>query len=124
MGGHGMARGTKPYSDIAHIAHGLAKSGCLVASGGGPGAMEATHLGAAFVQRQRSELDQAIAILAKSANLPDHLTDLIDEHGNVDPVLARGVHAYSTLVACRSSSRNTAAAASPTSRSFDTLRSG
>ncbi|MGJ4932609.1 LOG family protein [Bradyrhizobium sp. HKCCYLS2038] len=51
MGGHSMARSNTPDSDYAltaQIAKGLAERGMLVLSGGGPGAMEATHLGALF----------------------------------------------------------------------------
>src|SRR5258708_11607193 len=51
MGGHQMVRGTRPYAEIARLAQALAKAGSMVATGGGPGAMEAAHLGALFAFR-------------------------------------------------------------------------
>lgn len=46
MGGHAMSRGDYVYpGQVAEMARSLARSGFLVVSGGGPGAMEATHLG-------------------------------------------------------------------------------
>jgi len=69
MGGHALARDQPAYREVAHIGRGLAERGFLVASGGGPGAMEATHLGAFVAGRDRGELDRAIAELAPA---PDH----------------------------------------------------
>ena len=46
MGGHRMARGDDDYRLVAHLGRSLADTGVLPVSGGGPGAMEATHLGA------------------------------------------------------------------------------
>lgn len=47
MGGHALARGTKGYAQAAHLGHRLARTDDLVvATGGGPGAMEAAGLGA------------------------------------------------------------------------------
>lgn len=63
MGGHGMERGEPFYSQIAKIARTLALSGFLVATGGGPGAMEAAHLGVYFATRDEAQLDTAIDIL-------------------------------------------------------------
>jgi predicted Rossmann-fold nucleotide-binding protein len=47
MGGHGQSRRSADYGLVARIAHSLADD-FLVLSGGGPGAMEAAHLGARF----------------------------------------------------------------------------
>ncbi|WP_409485333.1 LOG family protein [Arsenicicoccus dermatophilus] len=47
MGGHGVSRGTPEYADAARLGHALARSGTVVLTGGGPGAMEAANLGAA-----------------------------------------------------------------------------
>ena len=46
MGGHGLERSDPTYASIARIARSLTRSNRLMLSGGGPGAMEATHLGA------------------------------------------------------------------------------
>ncbi|EWT01481.1 hypothetical protein N865_10060 [Intrasporangium oryzae NRRL B-24470] len=46
MGGHALPRGSAEYAAAARLGHGLAEEGHLVATGGGPGAMEAANLGA------------------------------------------------------------------------------
>lgn len=66
MGGHGLARDSKTYRQAARISRELTQSGYLMISGGGPGAMEATHLGAWFADRAAAELDKAIAHLSKA----------------------------------------------------------
>lgn len=66
MGGHSMARGRGAYLDVARISRSLTLQGYVMASGGGPGAMEATHLGAAFAERTDEELTQAVDLLARA----------------------------------------------------------
>lgn len=46
MGGHALDRGTTGYAAAAQLGHLLADAGLVVATGGGPGAMEAANLGA------------------------------------------------------------------------------
>lgn len=46
MGGHAAQRGTQDFHDAARLGRLLALSGFTVATGGGPGAMEAANLGA------------------------------------------------------------------------------
>ncbi len=46
MGGHTLARDEEAYAHAAALGHALARSGHVVATGGGPGAMEAANLGA------------------------------------------------------------------------------
>ena len=46
MGGHALGRGTPGYAAAARLGHRLASGGLVVATGGGPGAMEAANLGA------------------------------------------------------------------------------
>ena len=62
MGGHAIERGTPPYADAAHLGAALARRGLLVATGGGPGAMEAANLGALCPDPSR--LDAALRHLA------------------------------------------------------------
>ncbi|MDZ4701556.1 MAG: hypothetical protein SH809_17725 [Rhodothermales bacterium] len=64
MGGHRLVRGEKAYRDVAHIAHGLTARGYFIATGGGPGAMEAANLGAHMARYQPDELESAIDMLA------------------------------------------------------------
>ena len=45
MGGHGLLRTEDSYRQVVLVSKKLTESGCLMVSGGGPGAMEATHLG-------------------------------------------------------------------------------
>ncbi|NHN54320.1 Rossmann fold nucleotide-binding protein [Calidifontibacter sp. DB0510] len=63
MGGHAVARGTTEYADTARLARDLANRGLGIATGGGPGAMEAANLGA--LQRDSAQLDLALTELAK-----------------------------------------------------------
>lgn len=65
MGGHRMQRTEKAYRDVALIARGLTQAGYFVATGGGPGAMEAGNLGAWFAAYEMKDLDQAIATLSE-----------------------------------------------------------
>lgn len=71
MGGHAMERQDPYYLQIAKISRTLTKKGFLMVSGGGPGAMEATHLGAYFACRSEEELIQAInAFKIRPLNAP------------------------------------------------------
>jgi predicted Rossmann-fold nucleotide-binding protein len=67
MGGHGMRRDDPMYRAVAHLTRRLTAAGCFCASGGGPGAMEATNLGAWFGGRSEAELDAAIEVLSAAA---------------------------------------------------------
>ena len=71
MGGHNIKRAQPSYRRVAHIARRLTLEGFVVATGGGPGAMEAGHLGAYFAPRSAQQLDEAIDQLAVRS--PDQL---------------------------------------------------
>ena len=62
MGGHALARGTTGYAAAAGLGRSLAAAGLVVATGGGPGAMEAANLGA--LARDESSLSVALEGLA------------------------------------------------------------
>ncbi|MEO6654084.1 MAG: hypothetical protein ABIP17_15665 [Ilumatobacteraceae bacterium] len=64
MGGHGLERSDPIYGAVAQIARSLTRSGLLMLSGGGPGAMEATHLGAWMAHFDDAALAEALDVLA------------------------------------------------------------
>lgn len=64
MGGHKIPRNDPFYTKVCLIAKRFTEQGYMMVSGGGPGMMEATHLGAYFAFRSDEELLEAIAILA------------------------------------------------------------
>ena len=66
MGGHSMLRTDPMYKKIVLLSKSLTEQGKLMISGGGPGAMEATHLGAWLAESPEDTVDQALEILAES----------------------------------------------------------
>lgn len=71
MGGHGLMRTEPIYRDIIEVAKDLTERGFLLVSGGGPGAMEATHVGAWMAGRTAHEVDEAVAVLSSSPTFHD-----------------------------------------------------
>ncbi len=71
MGGHAQLRSDTTYRDVALLSKRLTEQGFHMLSGGGPGAMEATHLGAWMAGREDSHLDEAIGLLAASPSFKD-----------------------------------------------------
>ncbi len=65
MGGHALRRGEAAYVDAARLGHGLAARH-VVATGGGPGAMEAANLGAYLADEGPDAIDEALATLARA----------------------------------------------------------
>jgi predicted Rossmann-fold nucleotide-binding protein len=63
MGGHAGERGSTEYADAARLGRSLA-AGHVVATGGGPGAMEAANLGAFLADEPEAALDDALTRLA------------------------------------------------------------
>lgn len=66
MGGHALERGSGRFVLAARLAHELAATGLTVATGGGPGAMEAANLGAYLSGRPLADLDAAVEVLART----------------------------------------------------------
>ncbi|MEL4504023.1 hypothetical protein AAEX63_04705 [Luteococcus sp. H138] len=73
MGGHAAARGTETFRQAARLAGALTRGGRLVMTGGGPGAMEASNLGA-YLAGEPEALDDAIEVLAAAADFHANLT--------------------------------------------------
>ena len=63
MGGHAAERGQPAYADAARLGRDLARH-AVVATGGGPGAMEAANLGASLAGRPEDDLVAALDLLA------------------------------------------------------------
>ena len=80
MGGHRVSRREIAYKKIALISKWLTEAGYLVASGGGPGIMEAANLGAFLADRSDNSLTDAIDHLAGAPVFLDQgFTDLAIE---------------------------------------------
>ncbi|MFB7333606.1 LOG family protein [Streptomyces adustus] len=75
MGGHAMARGTEEYAGAARLGRELARAGLTVATGGGPGAMEAANLGAYAAPFDDGMLTEALRILAKAPSFRPSVAD-------------------------------------------------
>ncbi|MCX4697614.1 LOG family protein [Streptomyces sp. NBC_01373] len=75
MGGHAMARGTEAYAGAARLGRELARAGLTVATGGGPGAMEAANLGAYAAPYDAAMLADALRLLAKTPKFTPSITD-------------------------------------------------
>jgi len=73
MGGHSMARTAPAYRQAVEMSRQLSRRGFLMASGGGPGAMEATHVGSWLAGTDDGALDEALAILAEAPTYRDEL---------------------------------------------------
>ena len=71
MGGHALSRNDKGYAEVARLSKMLTEQGKLMVSGGGPGAMEATHLGAWMAGRTVEELNDAICRLSAAPRFED-----------------------------------------------------
>ncbi len=71
MGGHHLRRGSEPFARAVELGAALAQAGVCVATGGGPGAMEAANLGAASSALTPDERSALIAELATAPSFYD-----------------------------------------------------
>lgn len=71
MGGHALKRTDDAFATIAYISKCLTERGKLMASGGGPGAMEATHLGAWMAGKSQEDLEDALTMLKVAPTFRD-----------------------------------------------------
>lgn len=84
MGGHGVPRDSDAYAEIARLARFLVHRGFLIVTGGGPGIMEAAHLGVAFSSLPDDDLEAALKAIAVEPVVPS-LDALFDPDGMVLP---------------------------------------
>lgn len=71
MGGHSVSRKDEFYLKTAQTTKLLTENGFFVASGGGPGIMEAANLGAYLAGKTEDELNWAIKTLSKAPKYTD-----------------------------------------------------
>jgi predicted Rossmann-fold nucleotide-binding protein len=99
LGGHGEARGSKTYEAVAQIAYQLSRRNYTILTGGGPGAMEAAHLGARYAPIGDAALRDALARISHDPDLRrfpfPHGTDLVID-GRYDPLAMATLHAWMT----------------------------
>ena len=68
MGAHALARSDASYRGLVALGRALTRGGYCVATGGGPGVMEAANLGAWFASFEASSLETSIASMADAPN--------------------------------------------------------
>lgn len=73
MGGHGLLRTETQFEQVSRISKRLTEMGSIMITGGGPGAMEATHLGAWMAGRTEEEFADALNILRIAPCFKDRL---------------------------------------------------
>ncbi len=67
MGGHSLIRTDATYRTVAELSRQLTREGFYIATGGGPGAMEAANLGGWLARHNDDALDAALGMLATAA---------------------------------------------------------
>lgn len=72
MGGHALRRNTAEFRQAVSLGQELARAGCLIVTGGGPGVMEAANLGAMMMDRRADELSEAVDTLAACPKFEEH----------------------------------------------------
>jgi predicted Rossmann-fold nucleotide-binding protein len=93
IGDHAMGRDSTAYRQAAILARRLTRSGYLICTGGGPGAMEAGHLGASLAGSGDAALDPALEKLKAYPVVPD-LRQIVDASGALDSRLVMEASAW------------------------------
>jgi predicted Rossmann-fold nucleotide-binding protein len=93
MGGHSLERGSAGYAEAARLGRTLARAGMIVATGGGPGAMEAANLGA-YLSCDDTALEKALAMLGEEPAFGPSVGDWAEQ---AFAVLRRWPHGVESL---------------------------
>jgi predicted Rossmann-fold nucleotide-binding protein len=83
MGGHASGRDSAEYAQAAQLGRTLAGRGFMVATGGGPGTMEAANLGAYLSAYDAGALDSALRTLAAVPGFRPSITAWVRAAGRV-----------------------------------------
>jgi predicted Rossmann-fold nucleotide-binding protein len=94
MGGHRLSRSSNAYAGIVTLAKRLSEEGLTLTSGGGPGAMEATHVGAGLAGATDVEVGETLAELRAAPELPTDLGALVAADGTVDQRILADLHQW------------------------------
>ncbi len=96
MGGHNLRRSDPDYAKIARIARQMSKNGFLIMTGGGPGAMEAAHLGAWYRNATNLKFSSALQKMAsaKPQRFPIQAGSVVSPKGKVDMDIATSIAAW------------------------------
>jgi predicted Rossmann-fold nucleotide-binding protein len=78
MGGHADARGSDRYVRVAQLGRALSRARFHVATGGGPGLMEAANLGAWFAPAPDAHLEAALEILVAAPSYEHDAVAYVD----------------------------------------------
>lgn len=94
MGGHKLRRDDPQYAQVVRLSRHMVRFGLCPASGGGPGAMEATHLGARLANADDRTVSDALATLAAAPAIPGSLKHLVGPDGRVSDQAVAEAHAW------------------------------
>lgn len=95
MGGHQLPRSSDAYLLVADSARALTRLGYLVVAGGGPGAMEAAHLGARLSTAPDGDLHLALDLLRAQPSFPAYQqSQFLHADGSFDLDRLAQLHAW------------------------------